>query len=92
MLRRGAPFDGVVISDSLSAGAVSSIAPQDLGVRFIDAGGDICCVNAASYTQPILDGIRNRAAADKGFARRGHCECRTRGQTENRARLGAVKP
>lgn len=68
MLRRGAPFDGVVISDSLSAGAVSSIAPQDLGVRFIDAGGDICCVNAASYTQPILDGIRNRAAADKGFA------------------------
>lgn len=70
MLRRGAPFDGVVISDSLSAGAVSSIAPQDLGVRFIDAGGDICCVNAASYTQPILDGIRNRAAADKGFATR----------------------
>ena len=70
MLRRGAPFDGVVISDSLSAGAVSSIAPQDLGVRFIDAGGDICCVNAASYTQPILDGIRNRAAADKGFAAR----------------------
>ena len=68
MLRRGTPFDGVVISDSLSAGAVSSIAPQDLGVRFIDAGGDICCMNAASYTQPILDGIRSRAAADKGFA------------------------
>lgn len=69
-LRGGVGYDGVVISDSLSAAAVSGIATKDLGVRLVDAGGDLACIGDTSYVTPILDGIIARAQSDPAFAKK----------------------
>lgn len=70
MLRGSVGYDGVVISDSLSAAAVSGIATKDLGVRLVDAGGDLACIGDTSYVTPILDGIITRAQSDPAFAKK----------------------
>ena len=69
-LRGSVGYDGVVISDSLSAAAVSGIATKDLGVRLVDAGGDLACIGDTSYVTPILDGIIARAKSDPAFAKK----------------------
>ena len=69
-LRGSVGYDGVVISDSLSAAAVSGIATKDLGVRLVDAGGDSACIGDTSYVTPILDGIIARAQSDPAFAKK----------------------
>lgn len=69
-LRGSVGYDGVVISDSLSAAAVSGIATKDLGVRLVDAGGDLACIGDTSYVTPILDGIITRAQSDPAFAKK----------------------
>ena len=69
-LRGSVGYDGVVISDSLSAAAVSGIATKDLGVRLMDAGGDLACIGDTSYVTPILDGIVARAQSDPAFAKK----------------------
>ena len=69
-LRGSVGYDGVVISDSLSAAAVSGIATKDLGVRLVDAGGDLACIGDTSYVTPILDGIIARAQSDPTFAKK----------------------
>lgn len=70
MLRGSVGYDGVVISDSLSAAAVSGIATKDLGVRLVDAGGDLACIGDTSYVTPILDGIIAHAQSDPAFAKK----------------------
>lgn len=69
-LRGSVGYDGVVISDSLSAAAVSGIATKDLGVRLVDAGGDLACIGDTSYVTLILDGIIARAQSDPAFAKK----------------------
>lgn len=69
-LRGSVGYDDVVISDSLSAAAVSGIATKDLGVRLVDAGGDLACIGDTSYVTPILDGIIARAQSDPAFAKK----------------------
>lgn len=69
-LRGSVGYDGVVISDSLSAAAVSGIATKDLGVRLVDAGGDLACIGDTSYVTPILDGIIARAQSDPAFVKK----------------------
>ncbi|MCI1673827.1 MAG: beta-glucosidase [Bifidobacterium tibiigranuli] len=69
-LRAQSGYKGVVTSDSLSATAVSGIAPNQLGVRFVEAGGDLACIGANQYVQPILDGLNQRAANDPAFAQK----------------------
>lgn len=69
-LRGSVGYDGVVISDSLSAAAVSGIATKDLGVRLVDAGGDLACIGDTSYVMPILDGIIAHAQSDPAFAKK----------------------
>lgn len=67
-LRNTVGFQGVITSDSLSATALGGIQPSDLGVRLVDAGGDLACIGASDYVQPILDGLNAKAAADSAFA------------------------
>ena len=67
-LRNTIGFQGVITSDSLSATALGGIQPSDLGVRLVDAGGDLACIGASDYVQPILDGLNAKAAADSVFA------------------------
>ena len=68
LLRGRQGFDGVVTSDSLSAAAVSGTPTDQLGVRFVEAGGDLVCIGQSSYVTPILDGMEAKAQADDGFA------------------------
>lgn len=67
-LRNTVGFQGVITSDSLSATALGGIQPSDLGVRLVDAGGDLACIGASDYVQPILDGLNAKATADSAFA------------------------
>lgn len=69
-LRGKIGFQGVVTSDSLSATALSGVQPSDLGVRLVEAGGDLACIGAFSYVQPVLDGLNAKAAGDATFARK----------------------
>ena len=67
-LRNTVGFQGIITSDSLSATALSGVQPSDLGVRLVDAGGDLACIGAFDYVQQVLDGLNAKAAADSAFA------------------------
>lgn len=67
-LRGQLGYDGVITSDSLSATALSGIDPSQLGVRLVEAGGDLACIGAGSYIQPIIDGLNQQAASNPDFA------------------------
>lgn len=67
-LRGDLGYDGVVISDSMSAAAVSSYDTTQLGVKLVEAGGDLACIGDTNYVAPILDGLSARAASDPAFA------------------------
>ena len=67
-LRGKQGYDGVVISDSLSAAALSGVPTDQLGVRLIEAGGDLACIGQFDYVAPILNGLNARNASDAAFA------------------------
>lgn len=67
-LRGDLGYDGVVISDSMSAAAVSAYDTTQLGVKLVEAGGDLVCIGDTNYVVPILDGLSTRAASDPAFA------------------------
>ena len=69
-LRGTAGYGGVVISDSLSAEALGGIPTGELGVRLIEAGGDLACIGASELVAPIMDGLMAKAQADPSFAER----------------------
>ncbi|MEE8739177.1 MAG: glycoside hydrolase family 3 N-terminal domain-containing protein [Bifidobacterium sp.] len=69
-LRTHDGYQGVVISDSLSAAAVSGISADELGTRLIEAGGDVACIGDPSMVAPILEGLSAKAHADPVFAQK----------------------
>lgn len=69
-LRGASGYGGVVISDSLSAEALDGIPTGELGVRLVEAGGDLACIGASDFVDPIMDGLVAKAKADPSFAQR----------------------
>lgn len=69
-LRGDLGYDGVVTSDSLSAEALSGYDATQLGVRMIEAGGDLACIGQVDYVEPILRGLNMQASADEAFAKK----------------------
>ncbi|WP_415461996.1 glycoside hydrolase family 3 N-terminal domain-containing protein [Bifidobacterium psychraerophilum] len=67
-LRNEHAFNGVITSDSLSAAALGGTSPDQLGVRFVEAGGDLACIGARSYVEPVIQGLIDRAKQDPAFA------------------------
>lgn len=67
-LRGDLGYQGVVVTDSLSAAALGGYEVSQLGVNLVEAGGDLACIGALGYVGPILDGLNARAAADPAFA------------------------
>lgn len=67
-LRQRLGYQGVVISDSLSAAAVSSVPSDQLGVRLVEAGGDLACLGDPALVTPVLDGLLARVRSDPAFA------------------------
>jgi beta-N-acetylhexosaminidase len=72
VLREGVGFDGVVITDDVSAArAVTGIPPAKRAVRAIEAGVDVVLVSAdASVFPEMYDAVLHRAEKDPDFAKR----------------------
>jgi beta-N-acetylhexosaminidase len=60
-------FKGIVMSDSLSAEAVSSIAVRDRGVAFLDDGGDMIVVRPVDMAIEMADAIAAHAQESAWF-------------------------
>ena len=67
-LRGEVGYRGVVISDSLSAEALGDVPHDQLGVRLVEAGGDLACIGEPDLVRPIVDGLTAKARADQAFA------------------------
>ena len=67
-IRNALKYTGVVISDSISAEALSSYDVSQLGVNLVEAGGDMSCIGQTDYVKPIVDGLNERAKSDPAFA------------------------
>lgn len=72
VLRDRLGFDGVVITDDVSAArAVTGIRPADRALRAIEAGVDLVLVSAdASVFAEMYDAVLTRAEKDADFAKR----------------------
>jgi beta-N-acetylhexosaminidase len=70
MLRRDLAYRGVVISDSLGAAAVASIAPATRAVDFLDAGGDMIISNQLAPAIEMAQAIASLAAVRTSFRER----------------------
>ncbi|MDR2348292.1 MAG: beta-glucosidase [Bifidobacteriaceae bacterium] len=68
LLRGQLGWDGVVISDSLTAAAVAGVPASERAVRFVEAGGDLSCFGDLAGGLAALDGLIQRARSDQAFA------------------------
>jgi beta-N-acetylhexosaminidase len=69
ILRRDLGFDGVVMSDSLTADAVADISPGQRAIDFIDAGGDMIVLGPIEVAVPMAEALAQRAKSDAAFSR-----------------------
>lgn len=67
MLRNDLGFDGVIMSDSLSATAVVSLTPAARAVRFLEAGGDIIVLTPVSTAITMAKAVATRATSNATF-------------------------
>jgi beta-N-acetylhexosaminidase len=70
MLRQDLGYHGVVISDSLGATAVASIAPGTRAIDFIAAGGDIIIINQLAPAIAMAKAVAAGAAQSALFRAR----------------------
>ncbi len=70
MIRRDLGFDGVVISDDLSAVAMRDLAPGERALRFVGAGGDLLIVGNAAEAGAMADALIRAAKTDQDLVRR----------------------
>jgi beta-N-acetylhexosaminidase len=70
VLRRDLGFRGVVMSDSLTADAVSDMSPGQRAIDFIDAGGDMIVLGPIEVAVPMAQALAERAVSDAAFRAR----------------------
>jgi len=70
MLRHDLDFRGVVISDSLTAKAVSSIPAGTRAIDFLDAGGDMIISNYSAPAIEMAQALASEVAARPAFRQR----------------------
>ena len=68
LLRGKLGFRGVVVSDSLTAAAVSAIPPGQRAIDFLLAGGDVVVARNSPDALAMVTAVRARAASDSAFA------------------------
>jgi beta-N-acetylhexosaminidase len=69
LLRGRQGFDGIVVSDSLSAASVNWLPAGDRAIRFFSAGGTVALDSHASDLPEMVDAVRAKMRRDHGFAR-----------------------
>jgi beta-N-acetylhexosaminidase len=67
VLRRDMGFTGVVMSDSLTADAVSAIPSGQRAIDFVDAGGDMIVLGPIDVAVPMAEALAERAKSDMPF-------------------------
>jgi beta-N-acetylhexosaminidase len=67
VLRRDLGFRGVVMSDSLTADAVSAIQPGQRAIDFINAGGDMIVLGPIDVAVPMAQALLARAERSQSF-------------------------
>jgi beta-N-acetylhexosaminidase len=70
LLRHDVGFRGVVISDDLSAAAMSDVAPGDRALRFLRAGGDLLIVSSPDQAATMARALLRAAEDDPRVAGR----------------------
>jgi beta-N-acetylhexosaminidase len=65
MLRHDLGFRGTVLSDSLSAAALSHVPVAARAVRFLRAGGDVALVGRPSQLEPMLRAVLQNARSHR---------------------------
>jgi beta-N-acetylhexosaminidase len=70
VLRGDIGFRGVVMSDSLTADAVSDMAPGQRAIDFIDAGGDMIVLGPIDVAVPMARALAEQARSDPAFRAR----------------------
>ena len=69
LLRGKLGFRGVVVSDSLTAAAVSSMPPGQRAIDFLLAGGDLIVARSATAVVAMVAAVQARAATYTAFAK-----------------------
>lgn len=88
ILRKDVGYDGVVMSDDLSAVAVRAIPPGQRAVRWVMAGGDLIIATSLGDTRAMADTLLSRARAKPAFrAKVGQAALRV---LRAKARLGLL--
>ena len=88
ILRKDLGYDGVVMSDDLSAVAVQAIPPGQRAVRWVMAGGDLIIATSLGDTRAMADTLLSRARAKPAFrAKVGQAALRV---LRAKARLGLL--
>lgn len=67
ILRRDLGFAGVVMSDSLTADAVSDMTPGQRAIDFIAAGGDMIVLGPIDVAVPMAQAVAEREKSDAAF-------------------------
>jgi beta-N-acetylhexosaminidase len=70
MLRKDLGFTGVVISDDMAAVAMRTLPPDERGLRFIRAGGDLLIIGDPSLATTMADAIKDEASDNPDFSLR----------------------
>jgi beta-N-acetylhexosaminidase len=70
ILRERFGFDGVVVSDDLSAVAVQAVAPGDRALRFLRAGGDMLTVTNLDDATAMITTLVDESTSDRSFEQR----------------------
>ncbi|MGH2407011.1 MAG: glycoside hydrolase family 3 N-terminal domain-containing protein [Candidatus Limnocylindrales bacterium] len=70
LLRDSLGFQGVIMSDSLTAQAVASMPAGKRAIDFLAAGGDFVIVRSAKEAMAMVSAVRANASSDAAFASR----------------------
>lgn len=70
LLRNKLGFDGVIMSDTLSATAVINLTPAVRAVRFLEAGGDMIVLNPLSTAITMAKAVLSRTTSNAAFKAR----------------------
>lgn len=70
VLRRDLGFEGVVVSDSLTADAVADMTPAQRAIEFVAAGGDMIVLGPIDVAVPMAQALAEREKSDAAFRAR----------------------